>query len=181
MNEDHRGVSITRERTFDNGSFFSGGLVDKYDLFIIGCIANKIYTKYTKPCSPIYSIFFLLIAGALTWWELGIPVQSLLWAIANNLLAVAWAGLVISYLRCSKEVFFSKLFSLIGRVSFSIYCWQYFIYYAIINSIPKNLIGGYQIALLVFLFVLLPFSIASYYLIEKPFLEKKMIEVLKKI
>lgn len=140
------------------------------DIFIIGCMAQKIYKNNLTVYSPVTPIFFGSIAFVITQLEVSTPKNSPLWIILNTLLAIAYAGMLVTYLKSSREVFFSPIFSLIGRVSYSIYAWQYLIYYAALSFIPKEILGGYQWGCVILLTGVIPFSIASYHVIEKPFL-----------
>jgi peptidoglycan/LPS O-acetylase OafA/YrhL len=140
------------------------------DLFLIGCLAQNIYSKNLSVNSPIAPIFFGVIAFGITSLEASTPKNSPLWIFCNTFLATAYAGMLVTYLNSSRQIIFSSFFSLIGRVSYSIYVWQFFIYHAALNFIPKEMMGGYQWGGVVFFLGVVPFSILSYHVIEKPFL-----------
>jgi len=147
------------------------------DLFIIGILAQKFYSNNKSTISFLYAISFGLLAITITSWEINIKQTSPFWIISNTLLALAYSGLLIAYLRANRQIIFGGFFSLVGRVSYSIYVWQIFIYYAVINFIPKEIMGGYQWGILIFLLVVLPFSILSYHFLEKPFLNLRKIYI----
>lgn len=140
------------------------------DLFVVGCLAHKVYASSDRTNSPWLPIGFLFLAAVVTYIEMRSSSRNPDWIFIHTVLGVTFAGLVVTYLRSTRELPFAPVFAFVGTVSYSIYVWQFFIFHAARNLIPAWATGDYLWGAIVLVFGVFPFAVASYYVIERPFL-----------
>ncbi len=67
------------------------------------------------------------------------------------------------------------MYSFIGRISYSIYVWQYVVFGVMRRYIPTGgEVDTYILDFAVALFCVVPVAAVSYYVIERPFLELRV-------
>lgn len=90
-------------------------------------------------------------------------------------MSAGFAVLLVGYLKAPRAIIGSRFVAFVGRVSFSMYVWQYVVFKAMGRFVP---VGGsldtYVWDLLMACLAVLPVAIASYYVIERPFLELRV-------
>lgn len=97
------------------------------------------------------------------------------WIVWPTILSAAFAALLVSYLKAAHGIVGGRLVAFVGRISFSIYVWQYVVFGAVQPFLPMDgRIDAYLLDILVAIFAVLPAAAASYYVIEKPFLELRV-------
>ena len=128
---------------------------------------GRVQNRIAKNIFPI--VGFYLIAYSILFFEAKTPHPSLI-----TLIPIIGSAFIIAF--SSKEDFMGKVLSSkpfvgIGLISYSVYLWHFpiFAFSRIGGSTPSNYDKGYWIALT---FVL---SIISYFVIEQPFRNRKLI------
>ena len=138
---------------------------------------NKIFLDakiYNKNYNEFFSFFgFFLIIISFVYGDFTIINFSI-----SRIFSVLGALLIIKY--CNDKIIFSKILSNklaanIGLISYSLYLWHYPIFaFVRIGNLSHNFIDNFLIGLLIFLI-----SIFSYFCIEKPFRDKKLMSFKK--
>lgn len=164
-------LSASAAYTFGYFSLFGS-----IDAFVIGCVAQLAYTRLPKQL-PVWIpvLAFLAIVG-MAHGELRSSLTGPSWILWPTLLSAGFAVLLVGYLKAPRTIIGSRFVAFVGRVSFSMYVWQYVVFKAIGQFIPSS--GGgldtYVWDLLVACLAVLPVAVASYYVIERPFLELRV-------
>jgi peptidoglycan/LPS O-acetylase OafA/YrhL len=83
-----------------------------------------------------------------------------------------WAGFVLIYLNSELPIPFSTFLATLGKYSYSIYVWQYFVLFGLQNYFLS--LSPYTFGVVVVLPITIAFAAASYHLIERPFLEMRV-------
>jgi peptidoglycan/LPS O-acetylase OafA/YrhL len=69
----------------------------------------------------------------------------------------------------------SRVIAFVGRVSFSMYAWQYVVFGAVRPLLSHfSRFDAYSLGLLVAALGVFPVAVASYYVIEQPFLDMRV-------
>lgn len=98
--------------------------------------------------------------------------HSRLWIVWPDILAITFAVMIPAYIRCAVRIPLSKLWAACGQRSYSIYLWHILI----IDLAVRLHLGSYNryaVGLLVLLLTTL-FAWCSYYVIEAPFLARRV-------
>ena len=98
--------------------------------------------------------------------------HSAYWILWPTIQAVMWAGFVVVYLKSELTIPFSKFIATIGKYSYSIYIWHIFVLYGLISHF--SWVPSYAFGFVMVLPISILLSVASYHLIERPFLEMRV-------
>ncbi|HEY5066245.1 MAG TPA: acyltransferase [Xanthobacteraceae bacterium] len=156
-------------------SFGYFSLFGSIDAFVIGCLAQLVYERLPK-LLPIWLpiLAFVAVVG-IAHGELRSSPSGSTWIVWPTLLSTALGVRLVSYLKAPYGIIGGRVIAYVGRVSFSMYVWQYVVFEAIGRFLP---VGGrvdtYLLDLLVAFFAVLPVAAASYYVLERPFLELRV-------
>jgi peptidoglycan/LPS O-acetylase OafA/YrhL len=172
--------------TVHHFAFFS--IFGALDAFLFGFIANKIAQRYTAPNwlpLAVLAIFMAAIAvlfhghrffhvdygGSNLYWT----SSSALWIIWPTLQGAFCAALVASYMACKMPLPGSGVIAWLGEISYSIYAWQFLVIFALMNTMapPLHWVTPYLFGLIAAA-VTVSFAALSYYVIERPFLERRV-------
>ena len=150
-------------------------LFGSIDAFVIGCLAQLAYTRLPKQLPTWISVVTLIAIVGMAHGELRSSLTGPSWILWPTLLSAAFAVLLVAYLKAPRAILGSRFAAFVGRVSFSMYVWQYVVFEAIGRFLP---VGGrldtYLWDLLVACLAVFPVAVASYYVIERPFLELRV-------
>lgn len=156
-------------------SFGYFSLFGSIDAFVIGCLAQLTYSRLPKQLPTWVPVLALVAIVGVAHGELRSSLTGPTWIVWPTLLSAGFAVLLVSYLKAPRAIIGSRFVAFVGRVSFSMYVWQYVVFEAIGRFLP---VGGqadtYVLDLLVAFLAVLPVAIASYYVIERPFLELRV-------
>jgi peptidoglycan/LPS O-acetylase OafA/YrhL len=170
---------VTRTLAYlSTGAAYSFGYFSLFgciDAFVIGCLAQLTYSRLPKQLPAWIPILALLAIVAMAHGELRSSLTGPSWIVWPTLLSAGFAVLLVSYLKAPRGIIGRRFVAFVGRVSFSMYVWQYVVFEAIGRLLP---VGGqvdtYVLDLLVAFLGVLPVAVASYYVIERPFLELRV-------
>jgi peptidoglycan/LPS O-acetylase OafA/YrhL len=174
-------------------AFFS--IFGNLEMFLAGMLAGDFYRTLSKQgmwwyrswVLPVYFLGINLVIYALfknrTFFHVdfyGISTDgvshSAFWILWPIFQAVMWAGFVVIYLKSDLPIPFSNLFATFGKYSYSIYVWHMFILFGLKNYVHYFLwLSPFALGVAVVLPITIALSAASYYLIERPFLEMRVI------
>jgi peptidoglycan/LPS O-acetylase OafA/YrhL len=144
------------------------------DAFVVGSMCQLLYAKIPDRLpSWVPAIVLLLIVG-IAHGELRYHtgLDWIFWPTAQSL---AFGALLITYLKASRGIIGGQIAALVGKVSFSMYVWQYVVFNAVRSLLPSSgHFDTYVLDLAVAIFCVFPVAAASYYVIEKPFLDLRV-------
>jgi peptidoglycan/LPS O-acetylase OafA/YrhL len=167
---------------YDLGYF---SLFGSIDAFLIGCMTQLIFSRMPKKMPSWLPLLALIVVGFIAKGELISINTSFGWIVWPTILPLAFAALIVTYLSARRGVPGGRFFAFAGRVSFSIYAWQYVVFGAVNGIVRRFPIDGhfdpYLLGLLVAVLGVLPVAVASYYVIEKPFLDMRVRYLIPKI
>jgi peptidoglycan/LPS O-acetylase OafA/YrhL len=156
-------------------SFGYFSLFGSIDAFVIGCLAQLAYTRLPKQLPVWIPVAALVVIVGVAHGELRSSLSGPNWIIWPTLLSASFGVLLVGYLKAPYGIVGGRFVAFVGRVSFSVYAWQYVVFESIGRFLPVNSwVDTYVLDLLVAVFAVLPVAIASYYVIERPFLELRV-------
>jgi peptidoglycan/LPS O-acetylase OafA/YrhL len=159
------------------------------DAFLAGQICGWLYREgrfHLK--NPIWAVGTFAALNALLWlvfrgnFFIVAPPSgytgpatspSPLWIIWPDILAIIFAIMIPAYIQCTLKIPLSKLWSTCGRYSYSIYLWHILVI-TVIQSLHPATISPYVVGVIALL-ATIPLAAASYHLIERPFLERRVV------
>jgi peptidoglycan/LPS O-acetylase OafA/YrhL len=161
------------------------------DAFTIGCLTQIVYERVEKRKLPSWlPIIVLLFIGVIVSIAFSRPrffnvdqnhitadgrSQSPIWVFWPTIIALCFGVLLLSYLLAQRGMPGGKMWAFVGRISFSMYVWQYLVFLAIRRWLTiEPWLTPYELGLLVTVLCVLPVSAASYYVIERPFLQLRV-------
>jgi len=175
--------------TVHNLAFIS--IFGNLEMFLAGMLAGDFYRTLSKRWTwwhrswvlPIYFLGINVVIYALfknrTFFHVdfdGISPDgvshSAFWILWPTVQAVMWAGFVLIYLNSELPIPFSTFLATLGKYSYSIYVWQYFVLFGLQNYFLS--LSPYTFGVVVVLPITIAFAAASYHLIERPFLEMRV-------
>ncbi|MGA8902485.1 acyltransferase family protein [Bradyrhizobium sp.] len=156
-------------------SFGYFSLFGSIDAFVIGCLAQLAFARLPKQLPIWIPVLALVAIVAIAHGELRSSLTGPSWIVWPTLLSASFGVLLVGYLKAPYGIVGGRFAAFVGRVSFSMYVWQYVVFEAIGRFLP---VGGwvdtYVLDLLVAFAAVLPVAIASYYVVERPFLELRV-------
>lgn len=164
-------------------AFFS--IFGRLDAFLAGFIANDISKKWEAPWwAPIAAfvafvlVLWLLFRGQQFFHVIYYPQpdfsrrsSSPLWIIWPTIEAAFGCALVATYAACRGSIPFSRQIAWLGEISYSIYAWHVIVGLAVARHSPS--LTPYETGALIALATICV-SALSYYVIERPFLERRV-------
>jgi peptidoglycan/LPS O-acetylase OafA/YrhL len=156
------------------------------DAFLLGFLTNKIAGRVTLPASAPALVFVLFCAvlaiafhGPFYHVDYRNPANlytvstSALWIIWPLAQAILCAALVASYMSCKWPL--PRAVAWIGEISYSVYAWQNVVSYALFSHLPGHIpwLTPYGFGAICAV-ATIAFGAASYYVIERPFLEMRV-------
>jgi peptidoglycan/LPS O-acetylase OafA/YrhL len=96
-----------------------------------------------------------------------------LWIVWPTVQGAMFAGFALLYLRSSLRLPFSDAFAWLGKISYSLYAWHTIVCLMAVK-LHLHFLPPYEFGLLAILPVTIALSTASYYLIERPFLDLRV-------
>lgn len=150
-------------------------LFGSIDAFVIGCMAQLVYARMPKQVPSWAPLLVFIGIVGIAHGELRSSLTGPTWIVWPTILSLGFAGLLVTYLKATRGIIGGRVAGFVGRVSFSIYVWQYVVFGAVKPFLPLDgRIDSYVLDLLVAIFGVLPVAAASYYVIERPFLELRV-------
>lgn len=171
-------VGVRTLAYLSTGAAYSFGyfsLFGSIDAFIVGCLAQLAYARLPKQLPVWIPVVALIMIVGVAHGELRSSLTGASWIIWPTVLSAGFGVLLVSYLKSPYGIVGGRFVAFVGRVSFSMYVWQYVVFESIGRFLPVG--GGvdtYVLDLLVAVFAVLPVAVASYYVIERPFLELRV-------
>ena len=157
-------------------AYFS--MLGSLDMFVIGCLAGILHKRTTDYTVGWYVWPFLLLAinGLLFVAHAAFEKfnASAIWIIWPTIQAISWAGLLLSYVKSSRSIPLSSVFAYLGRISYSIYAWHVIAIMLARIVVPSLFAHPYVVGALFVLPATVLMAAISYYVIELPFLSKRM-------
>jgi peptidoglycan/LPS O-acetylase OafA/YrhL len=152
-------------------SYFS--LFGCLDVFLIGHLSGWAYSRGDLRMSrPEWILATAAATGTLIWTADRMHLfdhGSFLWIVWPDILAVAFAVLIVSYIQCATHLPLSPTVASLGRWSYSIYLWHIAVILVLqrlhLGEVNPYLFGTIAVS------ATAAFAAASYYIIESPFLE----------
>lgn len=159
------------------------------DIFLMGCLAHSVFQWLQKREIPRFSgvasflIVLLLIDIAFRYRPFfhvdyyGIEAdhisKSVFWIVWPTMAASAFAIFLVVYMLTVQVFPGSKVVAWIGKISFSLYVWQALIHQAILPYVASSAWFSRYSGAIALLPVTIAVATASYYVIERPFLEMR--------
>jgi peptidoglycan/LPS O-acetylase OafA/YrhL len=145
------------------------------DAFLIGCISQLVYERLPKQVPSWAPLAAFAVIVAIARVQLQSPQTGPIWIFWPTILSLGFATLLVTYLKARRGIIGSHFVGFVGRVSFSMYAWQYVVFDAVRPLIPLDgRIDTYLLDIVVAAFGVFPVAVASYYVIERPFLELRL-------
>jgi peptidoglycan/LPS O-acetylase OafA/YrhL len=145
------------------------------DAFVIGAMTQLAYARMPKPMPSWWPVAALIGVTLLAYGQLHSPATGAVWILWPTILPLGFAGLLVTYLAARRGIVGSSVIAFVGRVSFSMYAWQYVVFGAVRPVLPRDgRFDAYTLGLLVAILGVLPVAAASYFVIEKPFLDMRV-------
>ncbi|RXW28982.1 hypothetical protein DM877_11290 [Enterobacter cloacae] len=165
-----------------DNSFYYLTIIGRLDQFLVGMLAAFAYRRFGDALknplylvgSTIFILFTLYYMPVLGIWYTPLPIKSML----QTWEAIAWAALIVSYLRCSFSFLprTSHVLSKLGELSYSAYITHGLVLYVIeknnwwISISSDQNLNAFLNGLLVVFPPVMAVSWLSFTFIEKPFL-----------
>jgi len=168
-----------------------GGIYGRADQFLLGTMAfyvEKWIKNYPLKRNLIFNILGIVgFSGIIIFYQYFVleggycnyndeyPSKSIIWVFIPTLEGLFYSMIIIYYVQQKIPEKLDKIFSSVGKWSYSIYLGHFhlfpyiFLLIATTVGMPGNFYGRFFIALLVFPLIVL-FSSLTYKIIEKPFL-----------
>lgn len=163
-------LSVGAAYDFDYFSLFGS-----IDAFVIGCMSQLIYGKLPKQMPSWAPLLVLIAIVGIAHGELHSSLTGPSWIAWPTILSTGFAALLVTYLKARRGIIGGRIAAFAGRVSFSVYVWQYVVFGAVRPFLPVDgRIDTYVLDVLVAVFAVLPVAVASYYVIERPFLDLRV-------
>jgi peptidoglycan/LPS O-acetylase OafA/YrhL len=150
------------------------------DLFIAGCLAHEAYRRWGERVTlplwvpTVILAFIMLAVGMLFGGSPFFQADSPLWIVWPTLQGAMFGTLLVGYLVARQEIWGSAAFAWIGRISYSVYVWQYLMLTTVMAHLPiAAWMTPYLFGLLVLPCVLVLAGL-SYYVIERPILDLRV-------
>ncbi len=156
------------------------------DSFVMGIIAARFHLRNRFELNvwtpiAILAITNVIIAILFTGnffhvdYANGAPFSnSRLWIVWPTIAAALFALLTVTYLKSNHRLPFSPVIAAFGKWSYSSYVWHWMIIVAVMRLVGSYGLHPYFVGAFLVLPLTIAWSAMSYYLIERPFLDKRM-------
>ncbi|WP_113661853.1 acyltransferase family protein [Pedobacter nanyangensis] len=162
--------------------FLTDQIIFRYFEFLWGIIIGRLFLLGYVPKlnANLLVVVFAIMAYTGRFFltdsilQHGGAYRNLIKIVGYNLMSMGFAGLIYICLTLNnflKKLVDNKLFSFIGKISYSFYLWHGLVHIIIGNYLIKNLSkhGDFKLAIINFIvssILLIPISYASYYIFE---------------
>ncbi|AMJ59874.1 hypothetical protein AXW83_05790 [Bosea sp. PAMC 26642] len=167
-----RTLIYTLNGTVHQMAYFS--IFGNLDAFLIGGITAIAYKETEGYTFRWYWCIAVLVAInvflVVLYRLIGFPSTSPFWTIWPDVQSLLWSALILSYLRANMRVPLSKLWSYLGKISYSIYAWHILVWMTVAHLMPVPWGSTYLTGLLLVLPATIAIAALSYSVIEAPFL-----------